>query len=86
MKSKSDVCIFGLSIGLTLNKRSSLNNLKATIYNHLKKTKEHYYKNKLDKNMYSYLMLNQCLILRLFTSVIMVQSLLPAQPLGKFCK
>ena len=43
MKSKSDVCIFGLSIGLTLNKRSSLNNLKATIYNHLKKTKEHYY-------------------------------------------
>ena len=51
MKSKSDVCIFGLSIGFTLNKRSSLNNLKATIYNHLKKTKEHYYKNKLDKNM-----------------------------------
>ena len=44
MKSKSDVCTFGLSIGLTLDKRNSLNNLKAHIYNHLKKTKEHYYK------------------------------------------
>ena len=51
MKSKSDVCTFGLSIGLTLDKRNSLNNLKATIYNHFKKTKEHYYKNSLDKNM-----------------------------------
>ena len=50
MKSKLDVCTFGLSIGLMLDKRSSLNNLKATISNHLKK-KEHYYKNKLVKNM-----------------------------------
>ena len=51
MKSKSDVCIFGLSIGLALDKRNSFNNLEATIYNHLNKTKEYYYKNKLDKNM-----------------------------------
>ena len=40
-----------LSIGLALDKGNSLNNLKATICNHLKKAKEHYYKNKLDKNM-----------------------------------
>ena len=51
MKSKSDVSTFGLSIGLALDKRNSFNNLKATIYNHLNKTKERYYKNKLDKNM-----------------------------------
>ena len=51
MKSKSDVCIFGLSIGLTLDKRNSLNNLKATSYVVLTKKKEHYYKNKLEKNM-----------------------------------
>ena len=51
MKSKSDVCTFCLSIGLTLDKGSSLNILKAPIYNHLKKTKEHDYKNKLNKKM-----------------------------------
>ena len=44
MKSKSDLCTFGLSIGLTLDKRNSLNNLKATIYNHLQKTRQYYYK------------------------------------------
>ena len=84
MKSKSYVCTFGLSIGLTLDKRNSLNNLKATIYNHLEKTKKYYYKNKLDKNMLQYLMSNQCLNSKLFTFVVMVQLLLPAQPLVKF--
>ena len=49
MKSKSDVFTFGLSIRLTIDKRN-LNNLKLTIYNDLKKRKEHYYKNKLNKN------------------------------------
>ena len=51
MKSKSNVCIFRFSRGLTLDKRNSLNNLKANIYNHLKKAKEHFYQNKLGKNM-----------------------------------
>ena len=51
MKSKSDVCTFGLSIGLTLDKRNFLNNLKPTIYNYLKKTKQKYNKSNLDKNM-----------------------------------
>ena len=50
VKSKSDVCTSGLSIGLTLDKRNSLNILKATIYNHLKKTREYYYK-KLGKSI-----------------------------------
>ena len=51
MKSKSDVYAFVLLIELIVNKWNSLNYLKATIYNHLKKTIKHYYKSKLGKNM-----------------------------------
>ena len=51
MKSKPDVCTFGLSIGLILDKWNFLNDLKATIYNHLKEKIEHYCKSKLNKNM-----------------------------------
>ena len=75
MKSKSDVYTFALSIGLTLDKGDYLNNLKVTIYNYLKKTKEHYYKNKLDK-----------INLRLFTYVIIVQLLMSVRPFIKFWK
>ena len=86
MKPKSDVCTFGLSIGLTLDKRNSLDNLRATIYNYLKKTKEHYYKTSWTRICFSYLISNQCLNLRLFPSMIMVQSLLPVQPLIELWK
>ena len=85
MKLKWDVCIFGLSIGLTLNKRNSLNNLKSTIYNHLKK-KNNIIKASWKRICFSCLMSNQCLDFRLFTYVIIVQLLLPAQPLVKFWK
>ena len=51
MKSKSDVYAFVLLIELIVNKWNSLNYLKATIFNHLKKTITHYHKSKLGKNM-----------------------------------
>lgn len=51
MRSKTDVCTFGESIGLVLSKKDSLRKLKQSISNHLKKMEERYKKNNLCKNI-----------------------------------